>query len=336
MVRAIAMSAVSALCLVWAAGCASTGEHVSKATAAPAATTDATSAADAKLAALTKGMPDTLDGEILRAQDLRTKGDYDEAARSFAQLLLVAPDDARVVAGYGKVLEQQGHSQEALAFLKRAADINPQDWSTQSALGIAYDQVDNHASARTAYERALALKPGDATVLNNYAVSQMLAGNYASAQRLFAAAEAKGVSNPKIALNLEKLSSLNTGSAAGGAASQNAAADTAPASSGAATPAPVTVANLGAPAAQSMPAATPAQSAPAIAARTANAAPKDLTTAVVMQPVPSDQLAGRVKHRVHPAQKLASTSHQPAKPVAAKPAAPAAPPPALRTATGSD
>jgi hypothetical protein len=55
-----------------------------------------------------------------------------------------------------------------------------------------------------------------------------------------------------------------------------------------------------------------------------------------MERVPVDPLAGPVKHQ---AQKLASASHEPAKPTGAKaaaPTAPVAPPPALRTAADSD
>jgi hypothetical protein len=70
------------------------------------------------------------------------------------------------------------------------------------------------------------------------------------------------------------------------------------------------------------------------------AAPKALTTAVVMQKVPVDPLAGPAKRRDHATQKLAATPHQTAKAaasatsVAAAPATP--PPPALRTAADGD
>jgi Flp pilus assembly protein TadD len=352
MVRVVAMSAASALCLLWAAGCADTGASAVKtAAAAPAATpADAMPTSGDDVATLTKNLPSTLDGEIQRAQFLRGKGDYDEAGRSFAQLLLIAPDDARVVGGYGKVLEQQGHSQQALAFLKRAVELNPRDWSLQSALGIAYDQVDDHAGARIAYEHALALKPGEASVLNNYAVSRMLAGDYVKAKRLLAQAEAGGVSNPKLALNLDKLTSMDNPSVPGAASppTLSAAVSSPPAIGPAAKTDTVAVANLGAPAAHPMPAAKQPpkpivaaalpQKSPIIA-RTPTGAPKALASTVVMEKIPVDPLAGPTKHREHVVQKLAATSHRPAKPAAPKTAvaaAPVAPPPALRTAADGD
>ncbi len=132
-----------------------------------------------------------------------------------AQLMLFAPDDARVARGeYGKVLEQQGHSREALAFLKRAVELQPHDLDAASALGVAYDQLDDHTNARSAYERALALQPHQGSVLDNYAVSRMLAGDYAAARKLFAEAAAQGAANPKVAGNLEKLAALKPKSTA--------------------------------------------------------------------------------------------------------------------------
>ncbi|HEX4079692.1 MAG TPA: tetratricopeptide repeat protein [Rhizomicrobium sp.] len=361
MVRATAMSAASALCLIWVAGCASMNEPAAKAAptrpTATATTAQAVPAANADVATLAKELPTTLEGEIRRAQLLRSKGEYDDAARSLAQIMLVAPDDARVVGEYGKVLEQQGHSKEALAFLKRALELQPRDWSLQSALGVAYDQCDDHASAKAAYERALALKPGDASVLNNYAVSRMLAGDYAAAQRLFAQAEARGVSNPKIALNLEKLVSLK----AEAAPSEDFAPPDAAATAKSGLPAreearsapsgpvvsevPVAQREMQLANTHPNPAATGAPKpvtarqsvAPDKMASRAIAGPRPLEPQVVMEPVPVDPLAGPVAHPKKVATKLASAAHKPQKPAAQNSAKQPAPPtPSLRTAADAD
>ena len=210
MVRAATMSAASALCLLLAAGCTTlTGSSSSDKSAEKSAQKPAVHVANADAGVMDTSLPVTLDGEIKRAQELRAKGEYDESLRSLAQLMLFAPDDARVVGDYGKVLEQEGRSHEALAFLSRAVELQPRNWTLHSALGVAYDQLDDHASARIAYQRALALKPGEGSVLNNFGVSRMLAGDYPQARKLFAAAEAAGSPNPKIALNLDKLADLN-------------------------------------------------------------------------------------------------------------------------------
>src|SRR5579862_6696086 len=357
MTRAAAMTVVSALCLFWTAGCASTSAPGSN--AAPTASKTANVAPDAAnlapdaqanlmpdarddVATLAKTLPGSVDGEIRRAELLRAKGDYDEAARSFAQLLLVEPDDARIVGAYGKVLEQQGHSKEALPFLKRAVQLSPNDWTVQSALGVAYDQVDDHVSAKAAYERALVLKPAEGSVLNNYAVSRMLAGDYAGAKRLFAEAEANGAANPKIAGNLEKLATLAPQPTPQPAPAPVAPQHTTQAAVQPPAPAVVTKANAvmaAAPQASHAPMPVMAQDMPVVAkdshptppVHVAVAAPKALGGQVVMQSVPHDPLAGPVHHAAVPT--LASNAKKPPQPANKKPAAET---PSLRTAADTN
>src|SRR3954452_12199573 len=54
----------------------------------------------------------SLESEIRRAQALRAQGNVTEAIRALAQLVLVAPDDPRIVGEYGKALVQQGRSDD--------------------------------------------------------------------------------------------------------------------------------------------------------------------------------------------------------------------------------
>ena len=354
MTRAAALTAVSALCLIWTAGCGSTDTPRPDAASTAGKSADAAPDPHGDLATLAKNLPSTLDGEIHRAQLLRAKGDYDEAARSFAQLMLVEPDDGRVVGEYGKVLEQQGHSRDALPFLKRAAQLSPNDWSVHSALGVAYDQVDDHVSARASYERALALKPGEGSVLNNYAVSRMLAGDYAGAKRLFAQAEANGTSNPKIAGNLEKLAALAPqpaakpvlppaapqqatqlhvqASALPPPAKANPVVATVPPAAHVSIPAktnPVTTAATQAPHTS----ATPTMKGGAAIVRVAGSTPKALGGQVVMQRVPHDPLAGPVHHAPLKLASRARKTHPAAKSAAKKPQAVT---PSLRTAADTN
>jgi Flp pilus assembly protein TadD len=162
-----------------------------------------------------KGMPQvSLDNDIRQAQLQRAAGDLDGATRSLAQMMMVYPDDPRVVGEYGKVLTQQGRSRDAVNFLKRATELNPGDWTLYSALGVAYDQTGESASARIAYERALQLKPGEAVVLNNYALSRAASGDLEGAQRMMAQAAAVPNANPTIAHNVAMIASLKPPGAA--------------------------------------------------------------------------------------------------------------------------
>lgn len=302
MVRRVLMrTAAIVICSAWAAGCSMFGG-----TDRPDATAQAAPAASAPP---TQDFSQTLDSEITRAHLLREQGNYAEAAQALAQMMLVVPDDPRVVGEYGKVLAQQGRPEDALPFLTRAIELQPNDWSLYSAQGVAYDQTNNHEAARAAYEHALALKPGAADVLNNYAVSRMLAGDLAGAQRLLAQASSHapvGVSEAKITNNLELLASMR---------------------------------GTAAPAAAPAPAAQIAQqSRPPKVEQAALAAPHPLGH-VVMQKVPFDPYAGPVAaSKLAKATSHAKTTLAQKSPKTPKHATPmlASRPPMLRTAADNE
>lgn len=270
MKRHFVRTAAIVVCVAWAAGLgAASAANPAPASAAPA--TDQTSSGD---------LPATLDGEIARAHALRVKGAYEDATKALAQLMLVAPDNVRVVGEYGKVLVQEGRSPEALEFLTRAIELDANDWTLYSALGVAYDQTDDHAKAKIAYEHALSLKPGAPQVLNNYAVSRMLAGDLAGAGKLLAQASQAQSTDAKIANNLALLTSMKAAPGAGAVAQQ--------------------------PSVSPAQAKSPPEAEHAPALRTATAAPKALA-GVVMEKVPLDPLAGPVAAHE---KKLASTAHK--------------------------
>ncbi len=217
--------------------------------------------ANAEASAGVDGMPTDLGGEIRRAQLLRAQGDYADATKALGQLMMVAPDDARIVAEYGKVLAQQGRAKDAIAFLSRATQLSPSDWSVFSALGVAYDQSGDPENARIAYQRALAIKPGDAVVLNNFALSRMMAGDLPEARALIAQASAADNADPKIAKNAALIQSYGT--------------------------------KPGAPAAGSVAIASTAAPVTSLHTAPASSAPRQLP-GVMMEQVPVDPLAGPV------------------------------------------
>src|SRR5262249_11466082 len=119
-----------------------------------------------------------------------------------AQLMLFAPDDARVIGAYGKIMVLENRPQDAEAFLRRAIQIQAADWTYYSALGVAYDEMGDRKRAKLAYERALTLKQGEPAILNNYALSRLGAGDVASARKIMAQAQAADGQDATIAQNV--------------------------------------------------------------------------------------------------------------------------------------
>ena len=245
---------------------------------------------------------------IAQAQAMRAKGDLDGEMHIISQLMLVQPDDARVVGEYGKLLVQQGRASDAAQFLRRAVELSPSDWTFYSALGVAYDQMGDPANAKLAYEHALALKPGEAAILNNYGMSRMLAGDTDAARALMTQAKASGSTDPKIASNLALLEST-----APKPAPAPVAVLTAPVAHPTTISAikPVVISHAQTPAANHLP--TPVVSKPMapVATTAAVAAPTPITrngVSVVMQAVPVDPKAGPVAHAVAKPVKVAAKS----------------------------
>ena len=289
-------------------------------------------AGDAKPVAATTSLPDTLNGEIQRAKDLREKGQFAEASKALRQLMLVASNDPRVAGEYGKVLTQQGYAKDAVAVLSKAVQLSGSDWTLYSALGVAYDQLDDHANARKAYDRALAMKPGELSVINNYAVSRMLTGDYDGAVQMLSKLHS---SDPKVVANLSKAEELKAAHAQKSVIAQvrpNGAVSTAVAAKADPNVVMQNVPNdphagpvrsaKGAP--RALENKAPARPVLAAEASKLNINPKS----IVMQKVPSDPLAGPVK--------TAAKSPKADRPIemakaSAKIKTP--PPPALRTAS---
>lgn len=261
-------------------------------------------------------MGSDLTAAIRQAQLLRLKGDLDGTTRILSQLMLAAPDDPRVVGEYGKLLVQQGRTADAVQFLQRAIELQPEEWTFYSALGVAYDQNNDRDRAKLAYEHALSLKPSEAVVLNNYAMSRMLAGDTPAARSLLMQAQATGSTDPKIAQNLALLNAMS--------------------------PTPMAALPAPAPAMAAAP-RTPVASNAVAPLASAHGVPQPITqsgthgnTQVVMQAVPVDPLAGPVgRHRAAPGAKPAR--HVPARGVAANtPPKPAKPTKPTKTAKAHD
>jgi Flp pilus assembly protein TadD len=349
--RLLTGTATVALCALWASGCASmeAAAPAPKAAVAPASASQLFNP-DADTASIVKDLPGDLPGEIERAHVLRVRGDYADSEKALAQLMLIAPDNPRIVSEYGKALLQQGRAHEAASFLKRAAELSPNDWTIYSAMGVAFDQAGDFADAKLAYQHALSLKPGEPAVLNNLAISRMLAGDVSGARTILAKASETGAGEPKIAHNLAAIDAMQkpmTRQPSPPAAVKAAAVAATVRTASTVENKPVTQAALA-----PVPVKTAAANTEAVNAKATLADEKKLGPGVVMEPVPVDPLAGPVATH-EPRRLVRADTAKPAKPemmakAAAKRPAPAklaaAKPkpglmtaaPALRTASDSN
>lgn len=295
---------------------------------------------DDTAAQIAKNAPTDIDSGVRQAQLYRLAGKYDDAVHVLSQLMLVAADDPRVVAEYGKTLTQQGRAQDALPFLTRAAELQPDNWMVYSAMGVTYDQLGDQNAARGAYEHALALRPAEPSVLNNYALSRMVANDPAGAQALMERARiAGGADNAQIARNMQMVASMipqpdaPKPQALAYAVKHAAPTATAPVAMAAAAPQPKPFVIL--PQAQPMAQAPVAQNSPRpLMPQLSQAQPAmPQPHLVVMQRVPDDPLAGpytaprKVAAKARPAHVAAKADAKPeAKPAPVKAAAVIAPP----------
>lgn len=142
------------------------------------------------------------------ARNLRMMGGARQAVAVLKDIVMKAPDDARVLSEYGKALTSVGRSQDAIPFLARATQMDSSDWSTYSAYGVALDQAGNHDVARQNYEIALKLSPGNASVESNMAMSHILAGRIDQGEIILRRLVSRPDATPQMRQNLAMIASL--------------------------------------------------------------------------------------------------------------------------------
>ncbi len=142
-------------------------------------------------------------------QSLRTLGALDQARDAAAKALAANPDNPAVLAEAGKVKLASGELNDAVKFLQRASDLDPQDWKSRSAAGVAYDRLGNRQKAEESYQAALKISPDNAAVLNNLALSRAMAHDLAGARELLQRAVASAGSDVRVRQNLALVYALS-------------------------------------------------------------------------------------------------------------------------------
>ena len=111
------------------------------------------------------------------------RGDGEKAAAAFRAQLASNPNDARALVGAGIAAHLNGRDDQALSFLKRAQQADPNSINAAYILGqVAYAQGDLDLAIKS-YERVLKLAPGDratAKQLEQWKKEAALHGSYAT------------------------------------------------------------------------------------------------------------------------------------------------------------
>jgi serine/threonine-protein kinase len=115
-------------------------------------------------------------------------GRYDEAERAFRRALELAPDNLRVLANLGGLLNARGKADEAAALLRQGLSLRP-TYAVAANLGLVEFDRGRYAEAARAYEQATGLDDRDYRVWRGLAISRYWSpGERPRAQEAFARA----------------------------------------------------------------------------------------------------------------------------------------------------
>jgi tetratricopeptide (TPR) repeat protein len=90
---------------------------------------------------------------------------YDQAEQSFRQILETHPDSSPTLNYLGYILADHNmHLEEALAMIKRAVELEPQNGAYLDSLGWVYFKLGNYDQAEDYLRRAVEKTPNDATI----------------------------------------------------------------------------------------------------------------------------------------------------------------------------
>jgi tetratricopeptide (TPR) repeat protein len=107
-----------------------------------------------------------------------------EAEQHFRRAMTLAPADSQPYFFYGRWLQGQGRTPEAISILSRSAAINPADLDPRYSLMAIYAQQSNWASLKGVADEVLHLAPGDAEARRYFAMAQNANASVTTAEQL--------------------------------------------------------------------------------------------------------------------------------------------------------
>ncbi|MEZ6000341.1 hypothetical protein [Hyphomonas sp.] len=145
---------------------------------------------------------ENLDNALTFAEALRGIGSTERAVEVLSEVLVIYPNEPRILMPLGRALAANGNQLGAARAFEQVAVANPDRAEAWAALGTAMDQLENHQGAQVAYEKALAIEPGRASTLANYGLSLALTGDLAGAEAKLRQAAALAPADVRVRENL--------------------------------------------------------------------------------------------------------------------------------------
>ncbi len=100
----------------------------------------------------------------------------EDAEQVFGEAVRRFPNDAQLNFLLGNTLNRAKRTEEALPYLEKAVELEPDDLDFLLGLAAAYDELRDFERSDSLYRRALKLQPDHPTALNNYAYSLSVRG----------------------------------------------------------------------------------------------------------------------------------------------------------------
>jgi TolB-like protein/Tfp pilus assembly protein PilF len=118
--------------------------------------------AEGALQAASRLRPDAGETHLARGQNLYWGyRDYDGALAELEIARQSLPNDARIFGLTGSIQKRQGHWEESIRNLQRAAELDPRDSDTLVGVAMNYFYLRHYAEAKPWFARALAFEPND-------------------------------------------------------------------------------------------------------------------------------------------------------------------------------
>jgi tetratricopeptide (TPR) repeat protein len=136
------------------------------------------------------------------AQAARARGDLEQAAHAYAEVIRLDPAFVNAYHNLGIVYLSQKRYQDAIAVLEKAVKLNPRLAGAYVILGLAHYELYQSHQAVLAFQAAHRLDPNDTNALLFLGKAQMQSGNYLDATGTFEKLAHSKPMDPDVQYNL--------------------------------------------------------------------------------------------------------------------------------------